>query len=190
MRRFVSLSNTRIEPLPESEWTDEVRELMDRLRRDGQVYNIFATLARYPQLFKSWLGFAGHILGKSTLSPRDREIAILRIGWLCRCRYEWGHHVAIGKEIGLSADEIRRISVGADAPGWSPFEATLIRAVDELEADARLSNGTWAALAELYSTEQLLDLVFTVGQYRLVSIVLNSVGIQLEPGFEGLPDEA
>ncbi|MFY9553388.1 MAG: carboxymuconolactone decarboxylase family protein [Blastocatellia bacterium] len=183
------LPNPRIPPLPESEWDGETRDLMERLRREGRVYNIFATLARHPALLKRWLVFGGHVLSKSTLPPREREIVILRMGWLCRAEYEWGHHVAIGKQTGLTDVDIRRISEGPDSGGLDPFEATLIRAVDELHANNFVGDTTWKALAERYSTEQLLDLLFAAGQYKLVSMVLNSVGIQLEEGFERFPNE-
>jgi 4-carboxymuconolactone decarboxylase len=183
------LTEPRINPLPQSEWNDETRELMESVRRDGHVYNIFTTLARHPQLLKRWLVFGGHVLSKSTLPAREREIAILRMGWLCRAEYEFGHHVAIGKQVGLSDQEIKRITEGPDAAGLDPFEATLIRAVDELHANTFIGDTTWKALAERYSTEQLLDLLFAAGQYKLVSMVLNSVGVQLEEGFEGFSHE-
>src|SRR5258706_3870640 len=111
------LTDPRVSPLPESEWSDETRELMESLRRDGHIYNIFRTLARHPQLLKRWLVFGSHILSKSTLPAREREIAILRMGWLCRAEYEWGHHVAIGKDAGLSDDDIERVKKGPDASG-------------------------------------------------------------------------
>jgi len=184
------LTKPRITPLQQSEWDEETIELMEGLRRDGQVYNIFATLARHPQLLKRWLVFGGYILGKSTLPAREREIAILRMGWLCRAEYEWGHHVAIGKQVGLTDDDIRRIAEGPDAAGLDPFEATLLRAVDELHANTFIGDSTWKALAERYSTQQLLDFLFTAGQYKLVSMVLNSVGVRLEEGFDGFANEA
>ncbi len=179
----------RIQPLPESEWNDETRKLLESLRREGQVYNIFTTLSRHPKLLNRWLVFGNHVLSKSTLPAREREIAILRVGWLCRAEYEWGHHVAIGKQAGLSADDIKRVAEGADATGWDPFEAALLRAVDELHANSVIGDPTWQALARRYNTEQLLDFLFTVGQYQLVSMVLNSVGVRLEEGFEGFPNE-
>jgi 4-carboxymuconolactone decarboxylase len=179
------LTAPRVSPLLESEWNDETRELMESLRRDGQVYNIFRTLARHPQLLKRWLVFGSHILSRSTIPAREREIAILRMGWLCRAEYEWGHHVAIGKNAGLSADDIERVAKGPDASGLDPFESKLLRAVDELHANSFIGDSTWRALAERYTTEQLMDLLFTAGQYKLVSMVLNSLGVQLEEGFEG-----
>lgn len=183
------LTQPRIPTLRQSEWDDETAELMDSLRRDGQLYNIFATLARHPRLLKRWLVFAGHVLSKSTLPPREREIAILRMGWLCRAEYEWGHHVVIGKQAGLDDDDIRRIAEGPLAAGLDPFEATLLRAVDELDADSFISDDTWTSLSKRYNTQQVLDLIFAAGQYKLVSMVLNSVGVQLEEGFEGFSNE-
>jgi 4-carboxymuconolactone decarboxylase len=181
------LSHPRIAPLSAAEWDAETRELLSRLERDGQVFNIFATLARHPALLRRWTVFAGHVLGKSTLPVRERELAILRVGWLCRAGYEWGHHVAIGKETGLTAAEIKRVAEGPDARGWDPFESTLLRAVDELHADSFIRDATWQALAARFNQQQLLDFVFTVGQYKLVCMVLNSVGVQLEEGYERLP---
>lgn len=183
------LTHPRVEPLPESEWDDETRELMESLRRDGRVYNIFATLAHHPKLLKRWLVFGNHILGKSSLPAREREIVILRMGWLCQAEYEWGHHVAIGKNAGLSHDDINRIREGPNAPGWDAFDAALLRAADELHANTFISDATWKELAARYNTEQLLDLLFTAGEYKMVSMALNSLGVQLEEGFERLSDE-
>ena|ERR1700693_6235518 len=179
----------RIAPLSQAERDGETREVLEGLQRDGRVYNIFATLARHPKLLKRWLVFGNHILSKSSLPAREREMVILRMGWLCRAEYEWGHHVAIGKQAGLGSEDILRVAAGPDAPGWDTFEAALLRAVDELHADSFVSDSTWKALAGRYSTEQLLDLIFTAGQYTLVSMALNSCGVQLEEGFEGFPDE-
>jgi 4-carboxymuconolactone decarboxylase len=181
------LRTPRIPPLPPEEWDDETRQLLTSLKREGRIFNIFATLARHPALLRRWLVFGTHILGKSTLPPRERELAILRMGWLCRAEYEWGHHVAMGKEAGVTAAEIKRVVEGPDASGWDPLEATLLRAVDELHADSFIRDATWQALATRFNTQQLLDFVFTVGQYKLVCMMLNSVGVQLEAGYERLP---
>ena len=113
---------------------------------------------------------------------------ILRVGWLCRAGYEWGQHVLIGRAAGLSDEEIDRIADGADADGWSPIERSLLRAADELHGDAFITDSTWQALAEELSLEQLMDLIFTVGQYNLVSMALNTLGVQPEPGLPRLPE--
>jgi alkylhydroperoxidase family enzyme len=180
------LSTPRVAPLPESEWTEATRATIEptRAMSGGKVFNIFSTMAHHPELLKRWMVFANHVLAKSTLPPREREILILRIGWLCRAEYEWSQHVLIGKAVGLSDAEIDRIADGPDAAGWSSDDAALLRAVDELHADAFVSDATWQALAARWSVQQLMDVIFTVGQYALVSMALNSLGVQLD---EGLP---
>ena len=181
------LSAPRVHPADEADLEGEAKEMIEGFRRDGSVPNIFATLIRHPKLLKRWTVFGNHVLSKSTLPPREREILILRIGWLCKAVYEFSAHARIGKQTGLSDEEIRRITEGADAPGWSSFDAALIRASDELHDDAFLGEATWNALAERYDTQQMMDVVFTVGQYNMVSMVLNSLGIQPEDPWEGWP---
>ncbi len=155
--------------------------------KSGHILNIFKTLVRHEKLLKRWNVFAGHVLFKSSLPAREREILILRIGWLCQSEYEWGQHVKIGKESGLTDDEIQEIIKGPDSNGWNRFDATLLRAVDELYYNSFISDLTWKTLTERYNTHQLLDLIFTVGQYNLVSMALNTLGIQLEDGTKGFP---
>jgi alkylhydroperoxidase family enzyme len=176
------LEKPRVQPLSDDQLDPEIKEQMG-----DRVLNIFRTLAHHPKLMKRWLVFGNHVLAKSTLTPRDREIAILRVGWLCQAGYEWGQHVVIGKTAGLSDEEIERITKGPEAEGWSPAETALLRATDELHADSFVGDATWSSLTEHYSTQQLMDLVFTVGQYHLVSMALNTFGVQLDEGLEGLP---
>jgi alkylhydroperoxidase family enzyme len=184
-------SPPRIPPLPISEWDPEIADVFSRenevVPARARVPNIFRTLAHHPKLLKRWTVFGNHVLFKSTLPPRERELVILRIGWLCRSPYEWGQHTRIGRQAGLTDEEIARIGVGPEAPGWSAFDADLLRATDELHHDSRVSDATWARLAARYDRRQMLDLLFAVGQYTLVSMVLNSCGVELDPGVEGFP---
>src|SRR6266849_2464124 len=167
----MKLSQPRIAPLTEAEWTDEQRKVLEPVHTEGRVYNVRGTLARHWKASKKFGVWGNHVMGTtSTLPPREREILILRIGWLCQAEYEWAQHVVFGKKAGLTDTEIARIKEGPDVAGWAPFDATLLRAVDELHADACISDVTWAALSERYNTKQLMDVVFAVGQYNLVSM--------------------
>jgi alkylhydroperoxidase family enzyme len=173
------LSRPRLAPLQPSEWNEEQRELLTR-GNQPQVLNVFATLVRHQDLYRRWLPFANHVLFKSALPPREREMAILRIGWLCRSGYEFHQHMRIGKQAGLSDAEIERLKGSPDAEGWTEAESALLRAVDDLHGDQFISDETWRRLGEHYSTNQVIDLVFAVGQYTLVSMALNSFGVQIE----------
>jgi 4-carboxymuconolactone decarboxylase len=149
--------------------------------------NIFRTLAHHPKLLKRWLVFGNHVLFKSTLPPRQRELAILRVGWRCRAEYEFGQHRAIGRAAGLSDEEIRAVTRPLSEHPWSDHERTLLAAVDELHDDQCLGDRSWAQLSDVLTVQQVLDLVFTVGQYTLVSMALNSCGVQLDEGVDGFP---
>ena len=188
------MTEPRLAPLPENQWDDETRALIAAGAggADGRVLNIFATLARHPKLLKRWLVFGAHVLAKSTLPARDRELLILRTGWRCRSPYEWGQHVVIGRAAGLTDAEIDAIASGPDAPSWSAFDATLLRAADELHDDSSLSDATWRELRERYDEQQMLDLVFAVGQYHLVSMALNSCRVERDDGVTGvrMPDRS
>jgi alkylhydroperoxidase family enzyme len=181
------LRKPRIEPVKKESWTAEQRTLLEPLEKAGRLYNVFKTMGNHAALASAWMTFATHILRRNSLPPRDREILILRIGWLCRSEYEWAQHVRIGKTEGLTDDDIRRIAAGPGVPGLSEHDGLLLTAVDELHAVAFISDVTWNALAKTYDTRQMMDLVFTVGQYNLVSMALNSFGVQLDEGLEGFP---
>jgi alkylhydroperoxidase family enzyme len=179
------VTTPRLPPLPESEWDDETRALLAGAS-NGPVLNIFATMAHHPKLLKRWLVFGAHVLAKNTLPARDRELLILRTGWNCRAPYEWGQHVVIARAAGITDDEIEAVAVGPDAQSWAPFDATLLRAADELCSDQSLSDATWAALRAAYDEQQVLDVVFTVGQYTLVSMALNSCRVERDDGVTGI----
>jgi len=178
------LDKPRVDPVPGDQLSAEVREKYG----EGEVANIFRTLAHHPKLLKRWTIFANHVLMKSTLAARERELVILRIGWLCQAEYEWAQHALIGRGAGLTAEEIVRITQGPDATGWDERDQALLRATDDLHGDAFVSDATWQALSAHYDTEQLLDILFTIGQYQLVSGVLNSLGVQLDEGLTGFPE--
>lgn len=184
------MSAPRIAPLPPDERDERVQELLAGVglgRPNGEPLNIFTTLARHPRLFKRWMQFGGTLLMGGELPARDRELLILRTGWRTKSEYEWGQHVIIGKASGLTDEEIVRVTEGPDADGWSTFDATLLRAADELHDEACISDATWAALSERYDEHQLIEVPMLVGQYHLVGFTLNSLGVERDPGVEGFP---
>jgi alkylhydroperoxidase family enzyme len=179
------LAAPRIAPVEREHATEEQKPILgDGSRR---TLNVTATVANHPKLAQAWLVFGRYVLAENSLPARDREILILRIGWLCQSEYEWGQHARLARTVGLSDEEIRRIAKGPDEPGWSAHDRALLRAADELRRDAFISDATWAELDETYSTEQLMDVVFTVGEYNLVSMALRTFGVQREEGVEGFP---
>jgi 4-carboxymuconolactone decarboxylase len=181
----------RISPLPEAEWSEELHRVLDATPPGFNVRlgenNIFPTLARHEGLFRAWLPFGGFLLGRGVLPARERELLILRTGCNCRSDYEWGQHARIAESIGVSSEEIERVAGGPDAAGWSPADATLLRAADELHAGAKISEETWSKLSERYDERALIEIAMLVGHYHMVAFALNSTGVELDEGLVGLP---
>ena len=117
---------------------------------------------------------------------REKEMTLVRISYLSGGYYAWGEHVANARKVGVTDEEIRQLS-SPNSAGWSPKEASLIRAIDETYAADRISDGTWKALTQNYSNNQILDLLVAATGYRMTAMSSNSFGVQLAPGMERMP---
>ena len=183
----------RVTPLPPAEWPEEMRAALAALRpaeprhpyprRDPdrpKGLNVLGTLARYPALARAFHTFNGHVLFATTLTVRQRELAVLRVAALRHADYEWAQHVVLAGDAGITGDEVARVAEGPDAPGWSPLEEAILRAADELLVDALITDATWAALSRELDQHQLMDLVFTVGAYDTLAMAFRSFGIELD----------
>jgi alkylhydroperoxidase family enzyme len=151
--------------------------------------NIFRTLAHNEPLSKAFLKLGGHLLGGGVLPTREREIVILRVGWRAGSEYEFGQHTTIGKKAGLSDEEISRLA-DCGSGSWDPADDALIKLVDELCDTDSVGDETWQRLAIRWSDAEMLELLVLAGYYRLVSGMLNSVRVALEPGTPGWPEHA
>ena len=183
------LPHPRLPPLTDAQLTPAQREALAPASYPGKSpLNIFRTLAHAPEALTAFLPWATYVLHNNALPPRQREIVILRIGFLCRSGYEWTQHVRIGLRAGLTPDEIANIKTGADTPAWTPADAALIRVCDDLHARQFVSDETWAQLKAHFSDRQCMDAVFAAAQYAQISMLLNTFGVQLDEGQTLDPD--
>ncbi|HVX17403.1 MAG TPA: carboxymuconolactone decarboxylase family protein [Acidimicrobiales bacterium] len=188
----------RIPPLPPKEWPEGMRAALAAMRpahprhpfprRDenrSKGLNALGTLAQHPDLATAFHTLTAHVLFVSTLSTRDRELLILRVSALRKSDYEWCQHVVLGRDNGLSDDEIRAIAAGPGAPGWSARDRAMLQACDELVAHARIGGATWDVLAAEFDTQELMDLVFTVGTYDLLAMAFLSFQVEVDDDLPG-----
>jgi alkylhydroperoxidase family enzyme len=142
--------------------------------------NVLGTLAHHTDLATAYHTFNGHLLFATSLTTRQRELLILRVGHIRDAAYEWAQHVVIAGDVGISPEEIEQVKAGPGADGWTPFEAALLTAVDELVADARIGDATYATLAAELDTKQLMDVVFTVGAYDVLAMAMRTFDVELD----------
>ncbi|WP_156687151.1 carboxymuconolactone decarboxylase family protein [Mycobacterium sp. Marseille-P9652] len=172
----------RLQPLPADQWDEAVEHSLSGMlpperRNPKDAGNLMSTLARHPKLARAYLRFSGYLLYGSTLPPRVRELAVLRVAHRRRCDYEWTHHVKLARQAGLSDSDIAATRTGA---ADDEFDRAVITAVDELEERSDLSDETWAALSGRLDERQLMDLVFTVGGYAGLAMAINTFGVEVE----------
>jgi len=153
----------------------------------GEPYNIFRTLARHPKLFKRSMVLATGLLVKGNLPPRVREIAILRVAWRAGSNYEWGQHVRIGLDSGLDEAEIAALAAEGAESTWSDADRLAISVTDELCAEDDLTDATWDAALAQWGEQDLMELIFLVGNYRMLAGFLNAARVELDEGLEGFP---
>jgi AhpD family alkylhydroperoxidase len=181
----------RIEPLAAKDWPAEMgdalaamvpaghpRSLTGDPRRQGT--NIMGTFAHHPALAKAFFTLNGHLLRATTLTPRHRELIVMRVAALQHCTYEWVQHVFVARGAALSDLEIAWIAWGPAAPVWDECEASLLLAVDDLTRDGVIAGPTWAALTKHLETRQILDVIVTAGAYTMIAWMMQSVGIELD----------
>jgi alkylhydroperoxidase family enzyme len=182
-----STGTVRLRPLALADWPKQMRHALAVLtparprhppitRNPGEpkALNLLGTLAHHPDLATAFHTFNGHILVGTTLSLRQRELVVLRTAAVRGAEYEWRQHALLAGKFGLGEEDVERIARGPDAAGWSPLEQAMVAAVDELLADAMISDSTWAVLAGELDEQQLLDLIFTVGTYDVIAMMLRS----------------
>jgi 4-carboxymuconolactone decarboxylase len=156
---------------------------------DAPMLNIFATLGKNEPLAKGFYRLGGHLLQGGALPERERELVILRAGWRSGSEYEFGQHTAIGQTAGLTMDEIRRVA-DCGSGSWGADDQALVNLVDELCDENVVSETTWRTVSSRFNDSQMLELLVLTGFYRLVSGLLNSVGVALEPNTAGWPEGA
>jgi 4-carboxymuconolactone decarboxylase len=180
----------RVPQITEAERTDEVREMFAAMAGVG-VSNIdqnyvLMTFAQYPALTQPFLEFNRHLLTASLLPVRLRQIAILRVAWICQARYMWASHLRMSLRLGLTRSDFEAVKEGSCAEHWSETERAIVLAVDQLCERSDLDDEHWNALTVYLDRRQIMDFVFTVGAYVLLALAFNSMRIQREVELQDL----
>ncbi len=176
----------RIPPVRRADADPKVEAAFERIESlGGYVPNMHLTFGRHPELYAAWLPFAVHVMPDSTLEPRHRQLLILRTSYAWRAPYPWAHHARISKVVSDLADaEIEGTALDLERAEWPLLELALLRACDETRLHGSIQEPTWQVLSKELGQRELLDVVFTIGQYGLIATALNSLQVQLDEGFD------
>jgi len=192
-------ATARIAPLPREEWDEEATAAVRAGFGDGgiarfsgpdaaDVPNVLGTLLRHPALAGPFLAYNSVLLSASTLSPRHRELMVLRVAWRTRAPYEWVQHVRLAQMCDVTREEIDAIADDADADAltFTDLERLLLAATDQLLDRSHIDDATWCGLAEHLDEQQLIEALFTVGTYAGLAMVFNGLGLELDAELESV----
>lgn len=175
---------------------EELRALYERMSEGGGivpgVLNVFKTVAHNPRLLRAWMRMGTVLLapGGIALSPRLREIAILRIAQQCGSEYEFAHHIPIAKAVGLSEEEISSLQDFDDSPLFSELDRALIRYTDALASMSPDAPDLARQMKRWLSDRELVELSFCIGHWGMVARVLVPLEVPVDDSLEAtLPQE-
>jgi alkylhydroperoxidase family enzyme len=177
----------RIAPI-DPPYAPENQKLFDLVMPPGmEPLRLFRTLATNARIFPRFMR-AG-VLDRGPVGVRDRELVIHRTTARCLSEYEWGVHVnAFARPLGFPEEMIRgTVAARADDPLWTPGQSALIRLCDELHETSSISDELWEDLCQHFTSDQLIELIYTVGVYHTVSYLTNGLRIELEDFGERFP---
>jgi 4-carboxymuconolactone decarboxylase len=181
MSHAMSTHDVRIAVPRSDELRADVATLLPLIAPPGrEPARTMAVLARQPDLLSPFLGWAAALALNGVLSNRDHEILALRVASNCSSEFEWVEHAEYARGAGLSGREIEMVAQPIGAGSWSDAERALLTAADELHSDTDVSDSTWSVLATHYDAAALVEILFVVGQYTMLSMVANAAGIQAE----------
>lgn len=179
----------RVSYITREEWTDatldvfvgmeRTQEDQERARREGSKMNLINVLAHSPRIVVPYLNMNKELFQLS-ISAREREIAVLRLSHLCNSEYEWFQHVEFGKRAGLDEGDIEAIQLGIPLPSWSDRDIVAMAVVDELQSTETISDALWAELSEHFDREQVFELLFVIGAYKMTAWIVNPLQVPPE----------
>jgi AhpD family alkylhydroperoxidase len=186
---------TRLAPLPVDEWSDDARRVLPGYLRRPELYlsgapdappmpGALGLLARHLPLGEAWLAFNEVLAKQTSLDVRLRELVVLRVAWRTRSAYEWVQHTRIGRDAGITRDQLYAIPDGAAATVWNPTERAVLAATDQIVEHHTVDDSTWARLAEHLSEAELVELLFVAGAYLCFAVVTNGAGLEPDPPTE------
>jgi alkylhydroperoxidase family enzyme len=183
------MTTSRISRLP----LDEAKAAADEASVPDYMaeLSIFQVLLNHPQLARALNDLLATMLWHGVLDSRLRELVIMRIGWLTACDYEWTRHWRVASGLGVSADDLLGVRDWPAYDGFGPAERAVLAATDDVVGDGAVSAESWAACERELNgdTTTLIELVTTIGAWRMVASILHSLKVPLEEGESSWPPD-
>ncbi|MCL0079892.1 carboxymuconolactone decarboxylase family protein [Dehalococcoidia bacterium] len=171
----------RVKLVEKDQAPPEVEDLFQRIEANGaKIINLYRAIALSPPMISSFLKLGNSLLNKAELSPKLRELAILRIAKLAGSEYEWTQHVPIAREVGVSRQQVDDVHQWEDSAGFNDEERAVLQYTDEVALNVRAADETFEALRQYLSERSVVELTMSIGYWGMIARVLVPLEIELE----------
>jgi 4-carboxymuconolactone decarboxylase len=162
-------------PYPDAESApSSIRETLDR-----NPVSVLRMLAHAESVFDSWRYYMDALLGQLQLDPVLRELAILQLARLRDSEYQWVHHVALARAVGVSAEQIAAVKEGREEdPSLSEAQREVLAFARELILEGAASENAVAAVAERLGPRPVVELLLVIGQWSSICSLIQTLGLQ------------
>lgn len=172
---------SRVRLMEKSQASPEVKEVYDKIERNGaEVFNLYKVLAHNPIVMRDFLKLGNSLLAKADLSPKLRELAILRVASLAGSKYEWTQHYHIALETGVSSEQIEMISHWKDSVSFSDEERAVLQYTDEVAQNIEVKDETYRALMQHLDEQRIVELTLSIGYWGMVARVLVPLQVEID----------
>jgi AhpD family alkylhydroperoxidase len=169
----------------------EAAALPEAFKNQPHRQNFQRVYANSPAGAKAYSTVSGYVRDQSALDPKLRELALLQVGHVTKCAYEFTHHVKVALAVGLTPEQIAAIpAANAGRPtGFSPLELAVLKLAAAVTAGDAIDDETFDFLGAQLGNEHLMDLLFVTAHYLGMARLLTTLRVDIEDEYRGYLDD-
>jgi 4-carboxymuconolactone decarboxylase len=180
----------RVRLIGKDQASPEVGELYDKIEKNGaRIINLYRVLAHNSRVLRSHLQLGNTLLSRTALSPKLRELAILRIAGLAGSDYEWVQHYPVALEAGVTGEQVEALSGWQGSGQFDEEECAVLRYTDEVAQQVAVSDETFEMLRHYLDEQRIVELTVAVGYWGMVARILVPLQVDIDTQSVGSASE-
>ncbi|MCE2501512.1 MAG: carboxymuconolactone decarboxylase family protein [Dehalococcoidia bacterium] len=175
----------RLSDVTRDQLAPEHQEFFDSIASSrGSVRGPYGVLLHSPDLAARVAHTGAYVRFDLDISEAHREIIICATAREIRQQYEFSAHARLARQAGVSEDVVNAIATGKAPEGLSGIEASLVKYVQELSQNHKISDDTFNAVSGHFGMQKTVEITALIGHYLLVGQILSAFEVDLPDGVQ------
>ena len=172
---------SRISLVQKEQASPEVKELFQKIEDNGaRVVNLYKVVSHSPHVVRNFIKLGNSLIGRTELSPKLRELTIMRIAKLCHSEYEWAQHTLVALEVGVSQEKLDKIDSWGESDSFTEAERAVLQYVDEVAKNVKVTDETFAALRQYLNERSIVELTLAIGWWGMLARLLVPLEVEID----------